>query len=484
MSLDLVLVNPPLTMEERYGRFAALGSSTPNLGLCYLGASARGRGFSVKIIDAPVEGLDINRTVSAVRELKPRFIGVTAPTVSIIRADLVTKAIKDVGIEAPVIIGGAHVSSLPEETMKEFSDFDIGVINEGEFTILDVLNTDGSPEALAKTPGIVYRDHEAVLLTAVKKPIENIDTLPYPAFDLLPDLTKYYRPASHSYLRLPSSALVSSRGCNGTCTFCARPFIGEKYRGHSAEYTLEMVDILVKNYGVRDIIFYDDNFLLDRKRVVAICERLLKKNYKISWSCLARNETISPDFLKLIRRAGCWQIAFGIESGDQTILNNLKKRTTVEKNLRAIQMTNKSGIHSRGYFMIGCPGETMETMNKSMAFSVSSGLRDFHSTFCTPMPGSELFETAKNHGTFDRDWNRLGFWEPAFIPNGLTSDQLVAMHKKMFRTFYLRPKIIFRYAIFGMLHPGRIISYLKAGLAVLSYIFRGRNYESKGGSKK
>ncbi len=472
MVLDLVLINPPLTMEERYGKFAALGSSTPNLGLCYLASSARSNGFNVKIIDAPVEDLDINQTVSLVKELHPKFIGITAPTVSIIRASRLAKAIKDIGIKEPLIIGGAHVSALPVETMKEFSAFDIGVINEGELTILDLLNTVGNPRDLEKISGLVFREGEDVFLTPSKKPIEDIDLLPYPAFDLLPDMVKYYKPASHSYLRFPSAALVTSRGCNGTCTFCARPFIGEKYRGHSAEYTLGMIDLLVKQYGVRDILFYDDNFLLDKKRVTDICEGLLKKSYNISWSCLARNETISPDFCKLIKRSGCWQIAFGIESGDQTILNNLKKRTTVEKNLKAIALTNKAGIHSRGYFMIGCPGETVESMNKTMEFTVSSGLKDFHSTFCTPMPGSELFDNAESYGTFDRDWNKLGFWEPAFIPKGLTSEQIMSTHKKMFRVFYLRPKVILRYVVFGIMHPGRIASYLKAGLAVLSYIFK------------
>ena len=479
MSLDLVLINPPLTMEERYGKFAALGSNTPNLGLCYLASSARSKGFSVKIIDAPVQDLNINQTVSLVKECRPKFIGVTAPTVSIIRADRVAKAIKDIGIKAPVIIGGAHVSALPVETMKEFPAFDIGVINEGELTILDILNTDANPRDLEKISGIVFRDNEDVFLTLPKSPTEDIDLLPYPAFDLLPDLAKHYRPSSHSYLRLPCASLVTSRGCNGKCLFCARPFIGERYRGHSAEYTLGMIDLLVKNYGVRDILFYDDNFLLDKKRVTAICEGLLKKNYNISWSCLARNETITSDFLNLIKRAGCWQIAFGIESGDQTILNNLKKRTTVEKNLKAIELTNKAGIHSRGYFMIGCPGETVESMNKTMDFTVSSGLKDFHSTFCTPMPGSELFDKAEDYGKFEKDWSKLGFWEPAFIPKGLSSKQLIAMHKKMFRVFYLRPKIIFRYAVFGMLHPGRIASYLKAGLAVLSYIFKTKAVDPK-----
>ena len=190
MILDLVLINPPLTMEERYGRFAALGSSTPNLGLCYLAASARNKGFNVKIIDAPVQDLDIDQTVSLVKELSPRFIGITAPTVSIIRASRLAAAIKEKHIKAPVLIGGAHVSSLPLETMKEFTAFDIGVLNEGELTILDLLRTVGNPRDLEKISGLVFREGEAVFLTPPKKPIEDIDLLPYPAFDLLPDMVK------------------------------------------------------------------------------------------------------------------------------------------------------------------------------------------------------------------------------------------------------------------------------------------------------
>lgn len=122
--------------------------------------------------------------------------------------------------------------------------------------------------------------------------------------------------------------------------------------------------------------------------------------------------------------------------------------------------------------MIGCPGETVESMNKTMDFTISSGLKDFHSTFCTPMPGSELFDKAESYGKFEKDWNKLGFWEPAFIPKGLSSKQLIATHKKMLRAFYLRPKILLRYAVFGILHPERIASYIKAGLAVLSYVFK------------
>jgi len=474
MPLDLVLINPPLTMEERYGKFAALGSNTPNLGLCYLASSVRNSGFSVKIIDAPTLFFDMYQPVSLINESKPGFIGIIASTVSIVRANNLARAVKEAGNKEPVLIGGAHVSSLPLETLREFPSFDIGVINDGELTVLDILHSNSKPDELEKIAGIVFQRDGEAFLTAPKGPIKDIDVLPYPAFDLLPDLAKHYRPASHSYLKLPSSALISSRGCNGSCSFCARPFIGERYRGHSAEYTLGMIDMLVKDYGIKDIIFYDDNFLLDKKRVEKICEGLLQRNYGLSWSCLARNETVSSDYMNLIKKAGCWQIALGIESGDQQILDNLNKKTTVEKNRRAIELINRAGIHSRGYFMIGCPGETVESINRTLGFIRTSGLKDFHSTFCTPMPGSKLFENADSFGTFYRDWKKLGFWEPAFIPEGLTVKQLISMHRKMYRVFYLKPRIVFRYLMSGFRNPLRMLGYIKSGLPVFSYIFKNK----------
>jgi radical SAM superfamily enzyme YgiQ (UPF0313 family) len=249
--------------------------------------------------------------------------------------------------------------------------------------------------------------------------------------------------------------------------------MGEKYRSHSAENTIEMIDHLVKVYGIRDIMFYDDNFLLDRKRVTKICEEILRRNYKLSWSCLARTDIMPDDFFRFIKRAGCWQIAYGIESADQKILDNLKKRTTIEKVAEMIRKTNEAGIHSRGYFMIGCPGETLETMAKTTRFITESGLRDFHVTFCTPMPGAELFKTAEQYGQFDRDWKKLGFWEPAFIPAGLTKQSLINNHRKMYRKFYLRPRVIARYILKFITSPRSIGNTIRAGLNVVGYGFGG-----------
>ena len=474
MKKDLVLINPPITLEERYGSFASVGSQAPPLGLCYLAASARKQGYSVQIIDAPALAMDLTGTMAEIAKTDAGYIGLTASTVSIFRARELAKAIKQSGVKAPVIIGGPHVSSLPRETLEEFGEFDLGIINEGEYTLPELIASGKAGRDVAAIPGIVYRDGLEVKLSPPRKNIEDLDSIPFPAWDLLPHLPKYYKPSPHSYFSLPSSSLMSSRGCNGTCTFCARPFMGEKYRAHSAEYTVGMIDHLVKEYGIKDIMFYDDNFLLDKRRVEKICEALLKKNYAISWSCLARPEITSDDLFSMIKRAGCWQIAYGIESADQGILDNIKKRVTLERISEVIRKTNEAGIHSRGYFMIGCPGETKETIDKTTRFIRSSGLKDFHVTFCTPMPGAELFDTAQNYGAFARDWRKLGFWDPVFIPAGMTRQQLIESHQRMYRKFYLRPSTMLRYGVKLLLtNPRSIIDTVKAGFYVAKYSLGG-----------
>ncbi len=474
MKHDLVLVNPPITLEERYGSFASVGSQAPPLGLCYLASSARKQGYTVTIIDAPALHLDLSRTLAEIAQSGAGSIGITASTVSLSRAFELGKAIRQSGIHVPLIIGGPHVSSMPKETLQECREFDLGVINEGEYTVCDILAALKAGGGVETIPGIVYRDGQEIRLSPRRDNIDDLDALPFPAWELLPHLEKYYKPSPHSYRRLPSSSLMSSRGCNGTCTFCARPFMGEKYRAHSAEYTVAMVDHLVKVYGIKDIMFYDDNFLLDKKRVVAICEALLKKDYAISWSCLARPEVTSVELFGLIERAGCWQIAYGVESGDQRILDTIKKRVTLEKLSEVIRKTNEAGIHSRGYFMIGCPGETAESIEKTTRFARESGLKDFHVTFCTPMPGAELFDTAQQYGTFVRDWKKLGFWDPVFIPSGMTKEQLIEAHRRMYRKFYLRPRTFLRYVMKLLFtNPRSLMDTVKAGFYVTKYAMGG-----------
>jgi radical SAM superfamily enzyme YgiQ (UPF0313 family) len=469
MECDLLLINPPVSLEDRYGEFADLGSRVPPLGLCTLAAVVRKAGFTVRIIDAPALDLGFKETVELIREERPRFVGITAVTGAILTAYSLINTLKSLSLPSKTIIGGPHITALPEETFQECENVDIGVIDEGEIAIVDIL----SGKHLHDVKGIIFRENGEVHRTSPGEYVQDLDTIPFPTWDLLPQLDKYYRPAAHSYLRLPSSSLMTSRGCSGRCIFCVSAMRGKRFRAHSAEYTIGMIEHLIRHYHIRDIIFYDDNFLLDKRRAIKICEEVINRKFNITWSCLARAEFISKDILKLIKKSGCWQIAYGIESGDQRILDTLKKHNKVEEVEEVLKQTAEAGIGTRGYFMVGNPGETEESIERTIDFAKRSHLNDFHVTFFTPFPGTEIFHTASQYGEYKKDWNSLNFWAPVFIPKDLTLEKLVQYHKKMHREFYFRPKIIFHYALRLIANPTPFFHTVKAALRLFAYSFLG-----------
>jgi len=469
MECDLLLVNPPLSMEEIYGAFADLGSRVPHLGLCTIAAVVRRAGFTVKIIDAPALNLGFKETVEFIMKEKPRFVGISAVTDSILIAYSIVKTLESQYLQSKTIIGGAHITALPEETFNECESLDIGVIGEGETTIVEIL----AGKNLQEIKGIIFREEGTVYRTPPGEYVQDLDSLPFPAWDLLPQLEKYYRPSPHMFLRLPSTSLLTSRGCPNRCSFCVMALSGKKFRAHSAEYTIGMIEHVMKNYHIRDIVFYDDNFLLDKKRATEICEEMIRRKLNITWSCLARTEIISKDILKLIKKAGCWQIAYGLESGDQRILDILKKNTRVEKSEEVLKQTVQAGIRTRGFFMIGVPGETEESIEKTIDFAKRSCLNDFQATFFTPFPGTAFYQNINQYGEYTKNWSNMSTWAPVFVPHGLTIDKLVKYHRKMHRDFYFRPKILFQYATRFATRPSILLNSLKAALRLFTYSFLG-----------
>lgn len=236
--------------------------------------------------------------------------------------------------------------------------------------------------------------------------------------------------------------MVTSRGCPGKCTFCDKSTFGNKWRGYSAEYLVRMIKHLIKEYGIKELIFYDDTFILSRQRLINLCEILIREKLDFGWSCQARINRVDIDTLKLMKQSGCWQIAYGIESGSQEILDFLQKGITLKQIKDVIRWTKNTGIIPREFFMIGLPLETEDTMRQTINFAKILDLEDFHVTIFTPLPGSKIYEEINQYGTFNEDWRKMNMWSAVFIPNGLTRDIVEKYHKRMFREFYIRPKII------------------------------------------
>jgi radical SAM superfamily enzyme YgiQ (UPF0313 family) len=477
--MKICLVQPPLTLEERYGIKHQSGGETIPLGLVYLAAAVREANHNVSIVDAEISNLDILKASEKILEKDPDLVGFTAVTISVDNAAAVAKELKKIRPEIITIIGGHHLTTAPEETFKLFPFFDIGVIGEGERTLVElaaILEQNGFDNTkLRNVPGLIFNDESmnSFVITEPRKRIINLDILPKPAFDLLENLTLYSPPA-HTVKQFPACNLVTSRGCPGQCTFCTRSVYGNILSSHSASYMFDLVKWLYEKYGIREIQFRDDNFTVFKPRLFEFCKILKESKIDLVWTALARVDMVEPEMLKAMKSAGCWQIWYGVESANDKILRVIKKNTTKEQIRKAINWSKEAGIGIGAFFIMGHPGETKETIQETINFALSLPIDEFHCTFMTPMHGAEIYRNWSQFGTFNNNWKKLSNWQPVFIPFGLTQGDLEKYSKQFFRRFYFRPRIIFSY-LKKLKSPKHLKIYFLGFLALLEWIFKKKN---------
>lgn len=442
---DIIFINPPTDTTTFEGRLARKGGILPPLGLLALAAYVRKEGFKVALLDAFGLGLSFDDTVKKVLSLKTKTIGLTAFTTTIDNAATIARKIKDECPEANIILGGNHLSALPFETMNRFSQFDVGILGEGEITVTELLRRENRPQELIDISGLIYKDNGRLITTQKRKRIDDLDQLPFPAFDLLSDFPNRYSAVATNFKNLPTTSLVATRGCPYQCTFCDRHVFGNVCRGHSTGYIIALIKDLQNKYGLKDISFYDDTFIVFKKRLQELCQKMISEKINISWSCLGRVDLIDPDILKLMKEAGCWQISYGIESGNQAILDLYHKHITVSQILKAIRMTREAGLNCRGFFMLANPMETSKTIKETAALARS--FDDICVTFFTPLPGTEIYGDIKKYGEATLDWGKMDMFIPNFIPQGLTKRYILRIYRRIHLKFYLRPKIICYYLL-------------------------------------
>ncbi|OGW75908.1 MAG: hypothetical protein A3J72_06210 [Nitrospirae bacterium RIFCSPHIGHO2_02_FULL_40_19] len=445
MKERIVFISPPLTFEERYGSLGKGGANMPPIGLLYLSAVCKNAGYETFLIDASCPERPLDFVIREIFSLKPSFIGISAATVAIASANRLAKMIKEVAPHVRIILGGPHISAAPEMTMKRYDSFDIGVLGEGEETLIDLLNAFSNNVSLSKVAGIIFRNGRQLIKTESRGFIQNLDTLPFPAWELLLPF-ELYKLSATRFQDHPTAGLITSRGCFGKCTFCDVSVFGRRIRGHSAEYVLNMIGQLVENHNIKSLIFNDDTFAYDKKRLRSICSGLKERFSSIPWSCSSRVDMMTQESLEMMRDAGCFQIAYGVESGVPEILQQVNKNISMEQVRRTVAWTEAAGIRSKGYFIIGFPNETQDTIQRTIDFALSLPLSDFQITFLTPFPGSEVYELAKDAGEFDDDWEHMNMWDIVFVPHTLTKSYLIKKRNEAFRKFYFRPSIIAKYA--------------------------------------
>lgn len=468
----IFFATPPVSMEERYGSLAGAGSSLPSLGILFLAAITRQYGFETGLADAAARNLDSDELLQRVDSARPDVLGLSATTFSIQHAAKFAARVKERFPQVTVVIGGPHVSAAPLETMERFPEFDVAVIGEGEETIIELLQALDSSGSIGSINGIVLRHGGNVTFTGRRPFLTDLDRLPYPAWDLLDGFPEAYPPATFKVRKLPAASLVTSRGCPNRCIFCDRSVFGANCHAFSAEYVVGMIRHLTARFGVREFSFEDDTFITFKKRLKAICQGMIDLGLDISWTCLGRVNSIDAETLGLMKRAGCWQISFGIESGSQEILTTIHKNVTLDQIRNAVRLCRDSGILSKGFFIVGHPGETRQTLEQTREFALQLPLDDISVTMLTPFPGTEIYERAAEFGEFDSDWSRMNLLNTVFIPHGLTREELERSQREMLRRFYLRPRIVLGYLQRLAANPAMIKGFLAGSRAFFRSVWK------------
>jgi anaerobic magnesium-protoporphyrin IX monomethyl ester cyclase len=466
MNPKIMLCNMPLTEEESAGSLASVEVILPPLGIGYIAAVLEKNNFDVKIIDCRPLHISVKQLIKIFIEQQPDIIGISATVLDITTAAEISKILKKELPEALLVIGGPHVTGLPENTLKNAA-FDIGVIGEGELTMLEIAEQKRSGKLdVQNMRGIVYKENGAIKINAPREVIQDLDSLPFPARHLYPSLSDY-KPLFGSYLKKPVAHLFTSRGCPYKCTFCDRSIFGNKFRAMSPKKVVDEMEELITVHGAKELQFYDDTFTLDKKRVYEIFDEMKRRNLKFPWSCLTRVNHVDKDILKAMRKAGCWRIMFGIESGDQRILKAMKKGTTLEQGENAVRWAKEAGLHVRASFIMGHPGETLESMNNTIKFSKKLSFDTVNFYAIVLHPGNELYDLAKKEGTiFHEDYSQytpaIDIYKTklAYVPEGITEIQLKQTISRAYREFYIRPSYILR-QLLSIRSFADIINYAK-----------------------
>ncbi|MCE4625641.1 MAG: B12-binding domain-containing radical SAM protein [Desulfurococcales archaeon] len=436
--------------------YKILGMKAPPLGLASIAAALEHAGHKVRIIDSPTLELGMKEWLSIVRSEKPDLVGISVLTPLAPKAYEAVKVLKAELPDIPVVMGGPHPTFMFNEALDNGAD--IIVLGEGELTTLELVETlerEGfNTSKLKDIPGIAFRDDQGrTVVTKPRKPIMDLDSLPWPARHLLPmeKYTLFGKPIRVAHV-------MASRGCPYGCIYCTTSYFwGRRVRFRSASNVASEVEHLVEKYNVKYLVFSDDELLINRRFVREFIKEMKDRGIDLPFACGARVDHVDRKILKLLSENNCVTLYLGVESASQETLNRIGKRITIEQVERAFQLRKEFGIPVVGSFILGFPWETIDDMKRTVDFAIKLDPDYAQFTALTPYPGTPLYEYAKKHKLIE-DWN----WEhyttirPVMRGFNFTREELARMIKYAYRRFYLRFSFIKR-----EIAKGRIVDIIR-----------------------
>ncbi len=409
------------------------------LGLAYIAASLEQEGYEVEVIDLNIE--------KDAEFGDADIVGTTATPPLITGAWKVARKAKERG--AITIIGGTHVSCLPEESAS-LPYIDYVVRGEGEMTVKELCRSIENGKEPEGIKGVSYARGGSIIHNPDRPFIKNLDELPFPALHLFPSLDHYTVPSpviGSTNLGFASASMITSRGCPYNCNFCYKGTFGRVWRPRSPENVLAEWKHLVKDLGVREIGVWDDSFNIDMKRSIRICELIIENDLVVPWSTPSgmRADRVSKELMTKMREAGCYRVPFGVEVGTQEMLDRIGKHYTLDQLREAYAITRDAGIETVGLFMLGLPGDTEQSMEATINFAKELNPDFAEFSITVPYPGSAIYDEIKREGKLlTTDWSDYSIYsKKAFFELGdLNKALLEKMRKRAYRKFYLRPTYI------------------------------------------
>lgn len=454
--MRILLIYPPTTVlqDETVG-------VVPPLGLAYLAAMAEKEGHTVKILDALLEGCDQRRKERdgqfervglswkeiehKVTHFQPDLVGISC-MFSYMNDNMhkVAGLVKNYDRNIPVIVGGAHSSLFTKNVLND-ANIDFVVIGEGETTFVEFIrNLNEGYRNCHDVKGIAYSRKGKIIFNAPREPIQNLDDLPFPARHLLQIKEYSSKHVIHGHTRPKTRAytsMLTSRGCPFQCTFCTVPKVwGRGWRARTPENVVTEIQELKRIYGIQEIHFEDDNISLDRSRMKRICELLIEKKVNVSWTTPngIAALTLDKELISLMGRSGCYRLNFGIESADPFVLRQIRKPINLKQISNVIRWCQQHGIETCGFFIIGFPSDSLNSIRKTFSFAVESELDYANFNILVPFPATEIHKIVVERGLMPKDakietCRVLG--HTTLRTEHLSAEELVGLQKELCEAF-------------------------------------------------
>ncbi len=478
MDKNRILLIHPLGYDARgAGRdISRRASLLPPLGLASIAAYLEQHDLHADIVDCFAHPNSDTVIDEYVRHRQPAWVGATCTTTGFLDAVRIFRRIRKLNPQVRCVAGGPHVSALREKALEDYPELDMVVAGEGETPLRALMQGDRQPEQI---PGLVYRQEGQVRFSGHQKDLLDLDTLPLPAYHKLRGFPRQYQLPIFNYPTTPSASCISSRGCPYQCSYCDRSVFRRSFRYNSADYLYRHVKSLHQDFGIRHISFYDDQFTFNRQRVASFCTRMIEEPLGVTFNCVVRAEHVDPELLALMKRAGCWMISLGIESADPDLLAQHRQDPDLDHMARTVRDIHSAGMRVKGLFMIGLPGESAQSFQRTMDYVFSLPIDDVNMAKFTPFPGSPLYEKIHSLGTFEENWEKMDCVNTVFTPRGMTRAQLEEMFFRFYKHYYTRPKTLWNFVTMLWKSPDSWKRFLLNAGSFLSFARSNRRQAEK-----